>query len=230
MNYAIILSGGVGTRMGLDVPKQYYRVAGKPIIQYGMDTIESIQMINGYVIVAAREWHGFILENTVRSTKFIGFAEPGRNRQLSIYHGLQILKKYAQEDDLVLIQDAARPNTTEKLIKRCLSIGLKQDGAMPILRMKDTIYVSHSGRKIDSLLKREELFAGQAPEAFRFGKYLKANEQLLPEEIMKIDGSTEPAVMYGMNISLVNGEESNFKITTIEDLGYFQQQVEENQR
>lgn len=65
--------------------------------------------------------------------------------------------------------------------------------------------------------------AGQAPEAFRAGPYYRANERLLPDKILQINGSTEPAVLAGLDIACVAGEERNFKITTREDLARFEQ-------
>ena len=226
MGYGVILSGGVGTRLGLEVPKQYYKVNGKAILQYVIDTIENCGLIHGYVIVAAEEWRDDILAMTESGEKFLCFAPPGKNRQLSIYHGLLALNEIAEEDDLVLVQDAARPNTSEKLLLRCLQLDNSVDGAMPVLPMKDTVYVSHDGKRVDELLKREEIYAGQAPEAFRYGKYLRANEVLVPDEILQINGSTEPAVRAGMKIALIDGEESNFKITTSMDLERFCRQQE----
>lgn len=236
MNYAIVLSGGIGSRLGLDLPKQYYKVGEKPIIQYVLEQMEENDLIDGYVIIAAKEWQAYILEivhgikdnDAAGRTKFLRFAQPGDNRQLSIYQGLLALMGKVSDNDLVLVQDAARPNTSNALISKCLSLGSDEDGAMPVLRMKDTVYLSRSGRNIDELLNREEIFAGQAPESFRFGKYLKANEQLLPDEIYKINGSTEPAVKADMKITMIDGEESNFKITTAEDLKRFEQIVKEN--
>ena len=222
MNYAMILSGGVGSRTGLDMPKQYYRVADKPVIGYVIETIEKHEMIDGYVVVAAETWQPFVVELIGDSEKFLGFANPGENRQLSIYSGLLALKDVAKADDLVLVQDAARANTSQDLISRCLEIGADVDGAMPVLPMKDTVYLSKDGQQVEELLKREQIFAGQAPEAFRYGKYLQANEALLPETILAINGSTEPAVKAGMKIALIEGEESNFKITTLEDLKRFE--------
>jgi 2-C-methyl-D-erythritol 4-phosphate cytidylyltransferase len=84
--------------------------------------------------------------------------------------------------------------------------------------MKDTVYLSNDGKKVSALLKREEVYAGQAPEMFVFGKYLEANRRLLPDDILKINGSTEPAILYGMDIAMIPGDEGNFKITTREDL------------
>lgn len=237
MNYAIILSGGVGSRLGLDMPKQYYKVGQKPVIQYVLESVEGHEGIDGYVVVAAKEWRSFVealIEQKVsveaKSKKFLGFADPGENRQLSIYQGLLYLKAWAKAEDLVLVQDAARANTSDELIKRCLEIDAEDDGAMPVLPMKDTVYLSRDGRKVDELLKREQIFAGQAPEVFRFGKYLQANKALLPEEIRSINGSTEPAVKAGMKIALIDGEESNFKITTAADLERFERLVEEQNR
>ena len=86
--------------------------------------------------------------------------------------------------------------------------------------------MSHEGRQIDSLLKREEIFAGQAPETFVFGKYYEANRVLVESgEIEKIKGSTEPAIMAGMKIHMIPGDEKNFKITTQEDLDRFVEMV-----
>lgn len=93
--------------------------------------------------------------------------------------------------------------------------------------MKDTVYVSKDGKRVDSLLKREEIFAGQAPEVFVFGKYYRANMSLLPEKIHEINGSTEPAVMAVMDIVMIPGEERNFKITTGADLEQFQRILKE---
>ena len=227
MNYAVVLSGGIGTRLGLDIPKQYYEVNNKPIIGYVIETLERCKEVHGFVIVAAPEWHEYLSKHFSTSEKFLGFTNPGENRQLSIYSGLCFLRDYVQisDDDMVLIQDAARPNTSLGCILSCLSIGDDEDGAMPVLPMKDTIYVSEDGKMVSSLLDRKTLFAGQAPESFRFGKYLAANEALLPDKILEINGSTEPAILAGMNICMIPGDEGNYKITTSADLCRFEKQM-----
>lgn len=223
MNYAIILSGGVGTRLGLDIPKQYYKVNNKPIIRDVIETLEKSDVVDGIVIVAALEWQDYVSEQISVAEKFIGFALPGENRQLSIYSGLSLLKeKDVSEDSVVLIQDAARPNTSKQLIEKCFSLEAGVDGAMPVLPMKDTVYLSEDGKQVSSLLDRKQVFAGQSPESFRFGKYLEANEALLPNQILAINGSTEPAILAGMNIQMIPGDENNFKITTEADLKQYE--------
>ena len=81
--------------------------------------------------------------------------------------------------------------------------------------MKDTVYEVEGGR-VKGNLDRSRIAAGQAPEGFKFGKYLKANEDLLPDS-----GSMQPAVMCGMDIKCIDGDEENFKITTPADLERF---------
>lgn len=245
---ALLLSGGTGTRMGVETPKQYIEVNGKPIIAYCLRTLLSYERIDAVQIVANEMWHDVILQsvtdlcgmeeygNSVSGeaaggmllsesvSKIRGFSEPGKTRQLSILNGLEDIRTYAAESDYVLIHDAARPLLSAKQISDCLdAVAAGHDGAIPVLPMKDTVYYSEEGKAVTSLLDRSRIFAGQAPEIFVLGKYYEANRTLLPERILKINGSTEPAVMAGMDIAMIPGDEENFKITTKADLERFQE-------
>lgn len=215
MVYSIILSGGTGVRLGGNIPKQYIEVNGYPIIADSLDVFEKNILIDKYVIVASDEWHDYISKFV--ESKFIGFAKPGENRQLSIYSGLVALSDVATKDDIVIIHDAARPFVNDEIINGLVEACEGTDGAMPALPVKDTMYIQENGR-VKALIDRDSLIAGQAPEAFLYGKYLRANETLLPDKILDIKGSTEPAYIAGMNIAVVAGDENNFKITTREDL------------
>jgi len=171
--------------------------------------------------VAADEmWHDYILDH-ISMEKFCGFSIPGINRQLSIWQGLCEIKKIAEENSLVMIHDAARPLLGHKQIDNCFAAAAGHDGVMPVLPMKDTVYLSRDGKKVSELIDRSSVFAGQAPEVFRVAKYYEANQRLLAEKILQINGSTEPAILMGMDIVMVPGDEQNFKITTREDLDRF---------
>ena len=89
---------------------------------------------------------------------------------------------------------------------------------MPVLPAKDTFYLTDGHGKVTQLLNRSALAAGQAPEAFVFRKYYAAHLQMSREALLKINGSTEIAVLNGFDIVTVEGDEKNIKITTPNDL------------
>ena len=240
MNIALILSGGSGLRVGSNIPKQYIEVAGKPIITYCIKTLAGHEAVDAVWVVAEEEWQGKImswlkmygLEGSIQ-----GFSLPGANRQLSILNGLEDIAKVAADDDVVMIHDAARPCLSEQMISGCFDNVKGHDGVLPVLPMKDTVYLSEDGKSVSSLLDRQKIFAGQAPEVFVLGKYLEANRALVEKEIvmddgtkqpaiLSINGSTEPAILAGLDVVMIPGDEKNFKITTREDLERFRKVIE----
>lgn len=234
MNIALILSGGTGTRLGGDIPKQYIKVKGRMLIAYCLNMFAAHSAVDGIFVVAAPEWRDEILKECGRlgigKSAITGFSDPGKTRQLSILNGLRDIDTYVKsldknDDPVVIIHDAARPNLTAEYLDRCLDAIEGCDGVMPTLPMKDTVYYSENGTKVDRLLDRSCIYAGQAPELYRLTKYLEANKKLLPDNILKINGSTEPAVMAGLNVAMIPGDENNYKVTTKKDMDRFIQDI-----
>lgn len=234
MNTALLLSGGRGLRLGSEVPKQYIEVSRKMILTYSLETLTKSAQIDQICIVAEEEWRDAILSDAQKHGldmgRMIGFADPGANRQESILHGLQSIYKWLDREDTmrhsVLIHDAARPNLSQKQIEECFRALGRHDGVMPALPMKDTVYFCSDGCHISQLLDRSKIFAGQAPELFDLQKYYEANLSLLPDRILSINGSTEPAVLAGMDMVVIEGDERNFKITTSSDLERFRKMMD----
>lgn len=236
MNIALLLSGGAGTRIGGDIPKQYRKAGGRLVISYCMETLLAHPDIDALQIVAEPKWQQELIQCGERlvgtgrwEQKFQGFSLPGANRQMSIFHGLEAIWSYGGDGDYVLIHDGARPLLSAGQITDCLKGAAGHDGAMPVLPMKDTVYYSAGGQYVERLLERSAVYAGQAPEVFEVGKYYEANCGLMPDKILHVNGSTEPAVMAGMDIVMIPGDEGNFKITTKGDLERFCRMVEESQ-
>lgn len=230
MAAALILSGGSGIRLGADIPKQYIKIYDRSVISYCAECLLMHSGINAVQVVAAPQWHETIqecFEQYDKKGKFRGFSTPGKNRQLSIYNGLTDIRKYTDDLDAVLIHDAARPLITAQMITQCLEAVQGHDGVVPVLPMKDTVYQSVDGKKISALINRSEIYAGQAPEAFKIGTYYEANRRLMPDKILEINGSTEPAVMAGLDVVMIKGDEANFKITTAEDLERFKEIIKQ---
>lgn len=226
MNFAILLSGGIGMRLGNSRPKQYLEHNGKPIIAFALESLAESELIDEIVVVAADEWIPYIRlqVESIGSNKDVYFAHPGSTRQMSIFNGLkEIMDKHSSISgkDLVIIHDAARPFLTKHLIHSCILIEDEFDGAMPVLPMKDTVYLSDDGEQISKLLDRSSLYAGQAPESFRLKQYFQAHQSLSEEVLQFINGSSELAFKAGMRIKLVKGDPDNFKITDTQDLENF---------
>lgn len=224
MNTAIILAGGVGSRMGVDRPKQFLMVQDKPVISYCFDIFQKHSEIDNIVVVVNDKWKPFVEEYAQKYgvAKICGFAPAGKTRQHSIFNGLKCINENAPNSDIVIVHDAARPLVSDKIISDCIKGATDYDGAMPVISVKDTVYQSSDGKSIDKLLKRSELFAGQAPESFKFKKYFKIHNDVSDDEIGATAGSSEIAYRHGMEIRMVEGSERNLKITTIEDLETFE--------
>ena len=230
-NLCILLAGGKGLRLGGITPKQYLEVDGHMIIEYALKSMLLWKEMDSLVIVADSEWTDKIdkvLEAILDDTNvvFIGYAAPGTSRQESILSGLKYAKEHMDNDGIVAIHDSARPFVSERLICECFDKMESFDGATPMLQVKETVYESIDGIALSRNLNRDSLFIGQTPEFFHFGVYLKANERLSREELECVRGSAQPAVESGMKVAVATGEESNIKITTVEDLELFKRLME----
>ena len=230
MNYGLLLSGGIGSRIGANMPKQYVKAGGHMMVSYALMPLLKCAFIDKVYIVSEEVWRDDIVADVrlmgLDETKIAGFAFPGESRQSSILNGMEAMLEDAEgnnfaEDDTVLVHDGARPFLTEDMLNNCYNGLLGHDGIMPVLPMKDTVYESADGRRVTKLLEREKIYAGQAPELFRLRKYYEANKDLVPLKINEVNGATEPAIMYGMDVAMIMGDESNYKVTTKEDMNRF---------
>lgn len=220
-NTALVLAGGVGSRMNMgSFPKQYLMVDDRPVLDYCLCTFQNAKIVDAIVIVADPSWRDFIEQWLKKSgiTKFVAFADPGETRQMSIFNGLEVIEQQVADCENVIIHDSARPLISQTLIENCF-LGLQDaDGVMPVLPVKDTCYQSLDGKSISGFLPRSQLFAGQAPEAFRLQPYLQLHRTLPLEVLLEISGSSELAYKHGLKVAMIPGEEKNFKITTQDDL------------
>ena len=231
MTIAIILAGGTGSRIRSDIPKQFIELSGQMMIMHALAPFGESDMIDNIQIVADESWREKIEDaifeyNAMKDLKQIFdvartnddsanvSADAKENADCSKF---MVHSKFKVIDNII-IHDAARPFVTVENIDECISALDDHEGAMPVLPMKDTVYFSRTGKRVDELLNRSCIYAGQAPEVFRFDKYMEANEALLPDKILMIKGSTEPAIMAGLDVAMIPGDQRNFKVTTDEDL------------
>jgi 2-C-methyl-D-erythritol 4-phosphate cytidylyltransferase len=209
--YAVIVAGGQGTRMGTAVPKQFLELAGKPVLAHTIQAfINAVPDIHLVLVLPAQQlsWAQMILQSFPDRLD-IELVTGGDSRFGSVKNGLTVVP----DDAIVLVHDGVRCLITPALITRCIQ-GAQQNGsAIPVVPVADS--VRQLNGKQSSPLNRELLRAIQTPQTFLAEQLKKAFEQ--PYSDVFTDEATVIEAAGGV-AHLVEGERSNLKITTPEDL------------
>lgn len=217
--------------MGSDIPKQYIMVEDRPVIAYCIERFAGSGMIDTFILAMDERWKDFVNPYVDGLNIPVWYSEPGETRQLTIYNALRCARERgADDEDIVIIHDAVRPNVSSRVIHDCLEGCRRYGAAIATVSVKDTIYTHGQGGCVTDVPKRSTLRAGQTPEAFRLGKFLEVHEERSHEEIAAVTGGAEFAFRCGMSVFLSEGEEINFKLTTPEDMDRFKQIVKDEGR
>jgi len=207
-NFFIILAAGINKRLNSRIPKPYIKVNNKELIQYSIDTANSVRNINKIVIVYNDKHKKFLKnKNFNKCLKVIG----GKSRAESVFNALKIIKKYKCQN--VLIHDAARPHVSTQLINNVLSTLKKNKTAIPVLKIKDTIKIKKKN-KINNI-NRDLLYSTQTPQGFNYDYIYKLNSNFFDE---KITDDSSLFINNNKKIKFINGDENNNKITTTTDV------------
>ncbi len=209
---ALIPAAGVGARMGAAVPKQYAKLAGKPMLQYVMETFAAAPQIDRvYVVVSAEDAYIDDLPLPPRTTIL---RCGGATRQASVTQGLMAIANDIDTEDWVLVHDAARPGLTVDLITKLIDF-VHDDpvGGLLALPVVDTIKRSNGHGRAEQTVSRDLLWAAQTPQMFRHRHLLDAlrNSTDITDEASAIEAQ-------GLHPKLVEGSARNFKVTLPEDM------------
>lgn len=217
-NIAIVLAGGVGSRLGLSTPKQFFKVAGKMVIEHTLDTFEHNTHIDEIVIVSnpvyVSDVENIVLRNGWKKVKKI--LKGGKERYDS---SLSAIHAYEGGEEVNLIfHDAVRPLVSQRIIDDVCE-ALKQYEAIDVtVPAVDTI-IEAEGDHIASIPDRSRLQRGQTPQAFRLSVIAEAYKRALNDPNFKVTDDCGVVVKYmpEVPVHLVAGEESNMKLTYKED-------------
>lgn len=217
-NIAIVLAGGVGSRLGLSTPKQFFKVAGKMVIEHTLDTFEHNTHIDEIVIVSnpvyVSDVENIVLRNGWKKVKKI--LKGGKERYDS---SLSAIHAYEGGEEVNLIfHDAVRPLVSQRIIDDVCE-ALKQYEAIDVtVPAVDTI-IEAEGDHIASIPDRSRLQRGQTPQAFRLSVIAEAYKLALNDPNFKVTDDCGVVVKYmpEVPVHLVAGEESNMKLTYKED-------------
>lgn len=222
MNIAVVFAGGVGTRMGANVPKQFLELNGRPVLAHTLALFQSHPLVDGIVLVVAPEYFDDCraLAAKYGIDKPIELAESGATAQDSIYSGLKSASTKYPPDTVVLLHDGVRPYVLPEVITANIEAVEKFGSAITYTPCYETIVLSKDGQTIDALPYRRESYTAQAPQSFRLGDILAAHERIRarPEGYTDMIDQATICWTLGIPIHLVPGNRGNVKITTPEDI------------
>ncbi len=222
MNIAIIFAGGVGARMGANVPKQFLELDGKPVLAHTLGLYQDHPMVDGIVLVVAPVYFDDCraLATKYGITKPITLAESGESAQDSIYSGLRAAAEKYPQETAVLLHDGVRPYVMPEVITANIEAVENFGNAVTYTPCYETIVLSKDGSTISAMPYRKESYTAQAPQSFRLGDILSAHEKIRarPEGYTDMVDQATICWTLGIPIHLVPGNRGNVKITTPEDI------------
>ena len=224
--WVVIPAAGVGKRMGVDKPKQYIEVSNKTIIEHTIECFLDREEIEK-VVVAISNTDEFWPELQISKHEKVITAPGGAERYQSVFNGLKELQDKAEQNDWVLVHDAARPCLSQSAIDR-LMIELREHEVGGILAMpcRDTMKRSNEKREIIDTVERESLWHAQTPQMFKYEKLYSAISDVLKKDIVVTDEAMA-IELSGFKPLLVRGQQENIKITHKDDLKYLETYLNE---
>ncbi len=218
--WVIVPAAGRGLRFGGQIPKQYLEVGGQPVLAWTLSTLLAHPLIAGAVVAVSADdpwWPGWTEFNGKPVLACVG----GGTRAASVLAALQVLPEDVRADDFVLVHDAARPNLADGDLQQLIERGREDPvGALLAAPVRDTLKRAGDDGGVDGTEPRERLWRALTPQMFRRLQLTRALDEAAGAGI---DVTDESMAMerQGLRPLLIEGSETNFKITTPADLDRF---------
>lgn len=216
-NIAVILAGGIGSRLGLSTPKQFFKVAGKMVVEHTIDAFEKNSNIDEIAIVSnpyyVSEFENLIIKNNWAKVKKV--LNGGAER----YHSsLSAIKAYESYDVNLIFHDAVRPLVSQRIINDVV-FALNNYSAIDVAMPATDTIIETKGDFIQNIPDRSKLKRGQTPQAFHIDVISKAYKIALQDPLFKVTDDCGVVIKYlpEIPVYVVTGEESNMKLTYKED-------------
>ena len=223
-NVLIVLSGGLGKRMGRSVPKMLIPVSGKPLLYWTLKNLEGCRAFGSIVLVVPPSHRGVFKAklDRWRFRKVEAVVDGGKERTDSTRNAYRILSK---NFECVGVHDAARPFVDRDLVDRCFSEAARHGSAVLAVPSKDTIKVARPSKKgsaalIQETISRQRCWAAQTPQVFRrdWAEKMYSSRALDGKEKALFTDDASIAERLGLKARIVPGSYDNIKVTTPDDL------------
>lgn len=223
-NYVILLAGGVGKRMGANVPKQFLEINGKPIIVYSIENFQRNKQIEKILVVCVKDWidtlKSIIHKYNLSKVKWI--VEGGRTGHDSIRNGVFYLKDKINADDFIIVHDAVRPILPQKAIDEVLRVAHEKGNASSSTPCHPPIVYTDDFKSGVTDVDREHVMLTASPQAFNYELALECYERAEEDNRHDFTFTSSLFIYYGERIYFAKGTTCNIKITKTEDLALAQ--------
>lgn len=208
---ALIVAGGRGVRAGGKTPKQYLRLGRETLLRRTVRAFLAHPGVSMVRVVIHPDDQA-LYEAAVEGLDLPEPAFGGTARQDSVRLGLRSLVE--MDPEFVLVHDAARPFVPAAVTSRVIAALASAAAVIPALPVVDTLKRAVAGRRVTQTLERDDLWRAQTPQGFRFRPFLEAHESLAGKNLTDDAAVAEAA---GFEVAIVEGDEDNVKMTTVED-------------
>jgi 2-C-methyl-D-erythritol 4-phosphate cytidylyltransferase len=226
MNVAVILAGGVGSRVGAGKPKQFIDILGKPVLVYTIEAFQKHEEIDAIEVVCVKSHIDYMKElvGTYGLSKVKWITEGGKDFQGSVLNGINNLKDKCADDDIVLVHFGASPFIEQDIISDAIKVCKEKGNAI-----STTPFYLLSGFKDDEekstrWIDRDSIACMNSPHAFKYGYVKDVYDRAVETGVINEVEPHTTTLMYKMGepIYFSKGSQSNIKITTKEDLELFE--------
>jgi 2-C-methyl-D-erythritol 4-phosphate cytidylyltransferase len=211
--WALLVAGGAGTRLGIDRPKAFASLAGRPLLAESLDRLDRSPWIDAIVVAAPPGWEepAILLSEELAATKVVSCVTGGETRANSVRAALEDVPEEAL---VVLVHDAARPLVGDAVIERVLGpLAEGFDGAVPALPVPDTVKRVERGVVVETIA-REGLMGAQTPQAFLAPVLRRA----FGGDLLAATDCASLVERAGGRVAVAEGDPRLLKVTTADDL------------
>ena len=227
MNYALIIAGGSGNRMGQDIHKQFINVYDKPVLIYTLESFQRHPMIDAIEVVCLDGWHEVLwaYARQFNITKLQWVVSGGNSAQESIRNGVYDLEGKASDEDIIIIHDGIRPLVDDTVLSDVIQKAIQFGNGVTSLPYNEQIFIVNPEDETTTkrYIPRETLRRVSTPQAYQFKKLDEAYHKAF-EQGIGIHGSQYTNTMMvelGETLHFAAGSDKNIKLTTKDDLEMF---------
>ena len=229
MIFAAILAGGKGSRVGTNIPKQFLKFGGRPVIIRTVDAFIESQLVDFIYISVNEMWEEYtnnLLQEFYSDEilKNIKVVLGGKERMMSFLNVIyDIRDTYGiKSSDMILSHDAVRPFVTKDIIKDCIEKTEESNVAMASIQSADTTYATHKEGFLTSTYDRKKLYLGQTPQGCKMDFMYNVINSYTEEQLLAMTGTSQLFINRNIDVRISLGSVNNMKITTLKDVEYLE--------